>query len=647
MKVFFMRFCTSIFIALYACNISASEKKVALIWGNATYLGQWQSLDIVRNDANTMDKVFKSLGFETKLLSDGNLNEMKSSLKDFASMAKNADIAVFYYSGHATRLNDSYYIVPAKTYLGNDILSSDLLPAQDIITALKSSRLQLLFFDSCRDDATIEGVSKGNPNIVSANNVGPVTNYESNSPSGTMLCYASERGKKAYTGSGNLSTFTKVLSEHLTDGDEFRTVWANIITDVYLIQKQRPVNDGFYQHDLYLNPTGRRHIVPSQSTTQNSDHITTPTINNKKSISIIPNVAGAIIDFYGTKYEAGKSLLYEIGKTYTYTITANGYKSYIGSLTITETTPSTISITMQKNEAATFTVTSNTNANISFDGKSIGSTPITINTTSGTHTLSVSADDYYEYSSKVDLYAGANSKHISLTHKKSWFWDWDGDGLSIISYYYGNNYPIGISYMYRPENYKFSFGAVLGVSTGLFRGWNFGALTTVSQTTSISIGTGNNTTDSKEEISTIDGSEEPYSDFIDPYDEAKHYDAFALLLANIGYNICNGIMVELGVGAGYHRDLYYMDHTYLIKKTTKTNTNTGEVTESPYVYEQQTNSNWYKENGKWSPAMRLGVKFNIPAGSDNYITLGGGYTHLFSNTKYSSWDISLGFAWEF
>ena len=639
-----MSFFTSIIVFLFACNLSAREKRVALIWGNATYLGRWLSIDIAKNDADSMVRVFESLGFETKLLPDGNLNEMKSSLKEFAAIAKNADIAVFYYSGHATRLNDNYYIVPAKTDLGEVMLSSDLLPAQDIITALKSSRMKLLFFDACRDNAPIEGVSKGNPNIVSANDVGPGSNYESNPPTGTMWCFASERGKKAYTGSGSLSIFTKVLSEHITDGDEFRTVWANIINEVYLIYGQSPVNDGFYEHDLYLNPTGRKRIAPSQNIAQNSGQNTTPT-NSKKRISIIPNVSSAIIDFYGTKYEAGSPLLFEIGKTYTYTITANGYITYIGSLKVTDTTPSIINLTMQKNESATLRVTSNTNAMVSFDGKSIGTTPITINTTSGTHSLSLSAKRYYGYSSKVDIDAGSNSKYIPLTHKTPWFWDWDDDELNNISYYYGNKYPIGINYMYRPEYFRFSFGAIVGVSPGLFRGWDF-SLTKISQSTSISI-IGNNTTENKEETSTIDGSKEPYSAFIDPFNEAKHYDASALLLANVGYNPCNGIILEIGGGVGYHRDKYYMDHTYLIKKTIKNDTSTGEAVESSCTYEQQSKSHWYKENRKWSPAMRLGVKIIIPAGIDNYIILGGGYTYLFSNTKYSSWDASLGYAWEF
>ena len=56
-------------------------------------------------------------------------------------------------------------------------------------------------------------------------------------------------------------------------------------------------------------------------------------------------------------------------------------------------------------------------------------------------------------------------------------------------------------------------------------------------------------------------------------------------------------------------------------------------------------STWIKEDVKWSPAMRLGTKINIPVGQDFFFTVGGGYTYAFSNSKCSSWDASIGIAW--
>ena len=646
-KFFIKRIFASVAIVLLTCNLLAN-KKVALIWGNASYSGSWQSLPVVTNDANTMNRIFISLGFQTKMLHDGNLDQMKSSLREFSSMAKNADIAVFYYSGHATRHNNSYYIIPAKTLLGNDILASDLLPAQDIISSLKNSRMKLLFFDSCRDDTAIEGISKGNPNIVVATDVGPTTNNDTKSPSGTMLCFAAERGMKAYTGSGKLSTFTEVLSKHITDGDEFRTVWANIINDVYLIQKQRPVNDGFYQHDLYLNPGGVKISVPTSAATQSP--------NNMKSISIISNAPDATIDFYGTKYEAGNPLMFKIGETYTYTISANGYNSYIGELSVTDTSPSTINITMQKNENATLRIFSNTRANIFLDGKYAGTPSETISTKSGTHSLELYAKGYYSYSTSVDLDAGFNSKHITMTRKTPWFFDWDDYGAPVgyLSYHYSPKYQIGLQYLHRCDDSRFLLGANIAVSTGLFRGlealWGeqtYKVETTADATIDVTYADGSSVT-YKNSTTLTSGYADEYSEEIDPYNEAKKYESYFMFLFAGGYNPCNGILLEAGLGVASQCDKVYMPYNYTISKSVTTNMNTGEIGEPEYKYTRNEGSHWYIDKVKWSPAFRLGAKFLIPFNEgDCNILLGGGYTYLPANKKYSSFDVSVGVAWAF
>ena len=418
-------------VSFLSSNAFADGRKVALIWGNSSYMGDWQTLPVVQNDANTMKKVLESIGFETQFLYDGTLDMMKNSLREFSSKAKNADIAIFYYSGHATIINDGYYLVPAKTILPKDYLTSDLLPTQDILRALSKSRLQLLFFDSCRDRDNVNGDSKGNPNIRIPDYV---DRSNSKLPTGTWISYAVNKGKKAYTGNSELSIFTKVLAEHLTDGDEFRTVWANIRNELYLAQNQIPTNEGFYESNLYLNPSGRKFTAPAQSEVNHN--------SNKKSIVINTNVPNAKIDFYGTTYGTGSSLLFEIGKDYTYTVTAPGFQTYVGELSVTSTTPSNINISLKKDEAAELRISCNTVASVYLDDKYVGQTPLKITTTSGIHSVSLSSKGYYKYYAQLDLTSGVNSKKISMTHKTPWFFDWDDSHgpTDFISYNFSPKY---------------------------------------------------------------------------------------------------------------------------------------------------------------------------------------------------------------
>ncbi len=645
-NISFKRLIVGLLVLLFSCNIFAQEKKVALVWGNATYAGKWQSLNVVKNDANTMNNVLKSIGFQTKLLVDGTTEEMKSSLREFASMAKNADIAIFYYSGHATSINEGYYLIPSKTQLPDNLLTSDLLPMQDILIPMRGSRLKLLFFDSCRDIITIEGLSKGNPNILSPNDVGPTGEPDTEMPSGTMICYSAERGKKTHTGSGSLSTFTKVLSEHITDGDEFRTVWRNITNDVYLIQNQMPDNSGYYEHDLYLNPTGKKQPRPSQPLTGNS---------SKRTITIKTNVPGAVVDFYGNKFSTDKPLLFAIGETYTFTITADGYKQYVGKIDVTDSSPSTINVTLDKNESATLYVTSNVIAEVVFDGKPSGKTPILLNSTSGTHTIFLKANGYYPHSTNIDLVTGTNSKNISLIKKLPWFFDWDRYSPNThISYMYSPKYQFGLQYLQRLKGTHALLGATISISTNTFKGleWNKVVVTTSSTSTSsvtysVVDGNGNVVEYKNETTITYSDQQDDYSEEIDPYNEAEVYTSNSMYMLSGGYQPCNGIVFETGFGVFKHSLKHYMPYSYAIRKTVTTNSSTGEVVGEPeYNYTRINSSHWFKDNTLY-PAMRLGVKVLIPLGKykDNSITLGCGYTFPFGNKEFSSWDATIGFAW--
>lgn len=641
-----------VLFSAFSLSVFAGEKKYALIWGNSEYYGQWQNLPAVKNDVDTIAKIFKSLDFKTTVLLDGNLDQMKKSLRDFSRVAKNADTIVFYYSGHAQRLDDSYYLIPAKTKIDTLLLSSDLFPAEDILAITNNIRLRLLFFDSCREKSSIPGVSKsGNPNVRQSKHIGPNSNNNEEKrllPSGTMVCYACELGKAVYSNE-TLSPFTKYLAAHLLDNDEFRTVFANIIEEMRSKKYQIPVNDGFYKHDFYLNPSASR----------NSGNKNIPTtIPTKKIITINTNVSNATLEFGGKKFNAGKPLSFEIGKTYSYTISAPGYKTLTETLVVSEETPQNYNFILKKikeDDVANLEVTSNVKADVSFDGEFIGQTPLVIAALYGLHTLSLYADDYKDYKSKININTDNDKKNITLKRKYPWFWRWVDyeNATHYISYFFSPNYQIGVDYLYRINETKFLIGSNLAFSLGFFQGnlkyqpnIEQNSQSTYTYPNSITDETGN--TINYASIVTIqDPPIDEYSKEFDPYNEAKIYDSNARFLITGGYSLCNGIILETGLGFASHRDYIYMPNYYGIIKSVVVNTDTGEIlADNSPNYQKVEKSRWYKGEIKWSPALRLGTKTNIPIFKDYdlYLTLGGGYTFLFNNSKFSSWDLSIGFA---
>lgn len=199
--------------------------------------------------------------------------------------------------------------------------------------------------------------------------------------------------------------------------------------------------------------------------------------------------------------------------------------------------------------------------------------------------------------------------------------------------------------MYRFEDSRFSLGGMIATSFGLYKGWSFSI---IDLSTSIGVIVSDNQYIYK--YSYIDGSDYKYSDFVDPYNEAKHYDSDALFLVNAGFNVCNGFILEAGAGVGYLRDKYKMNNTYKITKTDVYDIQTNNLVRTDYDYEQTNKSHWYKQNSKISPAIRVGGKFFIPLGdyTDNgALLLGGGYIFQPCNKKRNTWDITIGYNWYF
>lgn len=632
-----------------------AEKKVALIVGNQNYDDEnFDNLPTCINDAKEMNRVLTGLGYSTIVAYDATKDEMLKAIDQFARQIKNADVAVFFFSGHATCIGRDLYMVPSRSGFLASSLSDQLVRVTNVRGLMeKNSRLSLLFLDACRDDATTDsGKTKGQRTPANLGLSGSSNDLNSSKATGCMIFYATQDGRKASIGNGSLSPFTQALTRHLTDGDEFRTVWSVIKKEVVAIApNQCPSSEDTYANDFYFNPTGAKNSAPVSSSKSNSD--------TKKRITIYTNATNATIDFYGKQYNDGQPLIFEKGKSYVYKITADGYQPYIGKIDVTEDTPNVVNITLAKTEPAKLYITTNRDVSVYMDGKYVGSTynkTATVTTVSGRHSIRLTANNCAEYNADVDLKKGNNYKYYALIKYQAKYWDWDEDydGSQYVSYHFSPEYQIGLSYLYRPEDSRFSYGAFVGLSTGLFKGIKLTSAysesyteTTLSYTMEIG-----GVSSQYLETTTLE-SDKPiktYNEDIDPDHKVKKYDANALILANFGYNPCNGIIFEAGVGAGYHQDKLYLPFTSYLTKTVTQNLNTGEyVGEPKYGYIQGTGETWFHKNTKWSPAFRLGAKALIPLdGWDTYfLSVGGGYTFLFNNSKYSSWDATLGFAWTF
>lgn len=636
-----------LFFSISSVNLKAEGKKYALIIGNSSYNieGSFRPLNSPVEDVRLMNAVFRRLGFERLVTLDANKKLMMDTIKIFCRGLSADDVVVFYYSGHGMNSGDDYVFVPVD-YIGKEYGSDDdaFVKLSDVRQMIgEKCRLSFFFIDACRNGKSEER-TKGRvePDFYPA---------KAEETSGQYVCYATKDKNTVPDGKvGQNSSFAKILSKRLFDKGEFLDVWESITADVQK-ETQRTQMPEIEKHKVvgkfYFNKDGRYLPLDKQSVTFRLEP-------NDSKIIIKAKTSGTKEEIYCS----GQSAIFKDGDEFDYVVKCSGYITEEGQLKITNTRNKCsrdFDASLKKQEPAVLHVSSeNTKkAKVYFDGRFVGNTPCEVKTMTGFHDVRVKSRLRYDYSKRILLDYTDMCLPVTLDYRAPSYFDWDEYAAHHVSYHFSPKYQASLSYMYRVDGYnvtRLSYGLILGFSPWFFKGMgdyfsqsvSVDVSSSTSVSTSVSVG-GVPIVGESEKKKIYDTSSMEYSSFVDPYGIAKYYDSNALALANIGFNACNGIMLEVGIGAAWHQDKYYMENTYKVLETIK-----GE--ESPiYDYSLQNVSHLYKGKVICSPAIRLGANFMIPFNRDYDfgLTIGGGYIYLPMNHRSSSWDASLGFIWSY
>ncbi len=115
--------CVMLILFLWvADSAAAAERRVALVIGNAAYLGQ-KTLNNPGNDAKDVAAMLGRLGFNAgKVTPQINLGRkaMNSVVQDFLANAEGADLAVVYYSGHGMQTAGESFLIPTDAQIQSE-----------------------------------------------------------------------------------------------------------------------------------------------------------------------------------------------------------------------------------------------------------------------------------------------------------------------------------------------------------------------------------------------------------------------------------------------------------------------------------------------------------------------------------------------
>jgi hypothetical protein len=246
---------------------AAAEQRVALVIGNAAYKNA-ATLQNPKNDATDVADALKRIGFETIVGLDLDKAGMEEKAIAFARAVREADVGLFYYSGHAMQFGGSNYLMPVDVVLRDEADMRRLVRVDDIVADLKQAKnLRILVLDSCRDNPLAEELSRS----MEASRGFTVDRGLARiiPPSGMIISYATQAGRTAADGRGRNSPYTMAFLKNIETKDEIGAIFRHITADVYTAtqSKQLPELSLSLIGDFYLNGRPQNEPEPVSAAT--------------------------------------------------------------------------------------------------------------------------------------------------------------------------------------------------------------------------------------------------------------------------------------------------------------------------------------------------------------------------------------------
>ena len=216
---------------LFASGWASAERRVALVIGNAGYVNAAVLKNPV-NDATDVASALERLGFEVVLGTDLDQSKLRRTVKRYSEMLVGADVAVFFYAGHAVQVDGQNYLAPIDTDLEREsdldfeTISLDLVKRQ----MEREARTLIFFLDACRDNPLTRRL--GTRSRSTGNSKG-LARLDANGE-GTFIAYATQPDNVALDGAGRNSPFTTALLANIErPGVEISELMTDVRRSVY------------------------------------------------------------------------------------------------------------------------------------------------------------------------------------------------------------------------------------------------------------------------------------------------------------------------------------------------------------------------------------------------------------------------------
>jgi uncharacterized caspase-like protein len=188
----------------WAATAQQSEKRIALVIGNAAY--QAQPLTTAANDAGLIAQTLQAAGFDVVGARDLDQDALRRSFRDFLDKAGSGPdtVAFIYFAGYGLQLEGENYLVPIDARIARDTdVAASALRASDYLRPLAALKLKtsIVVFDAARPSP----FARSGPPLA-----GGLALVEPES--GLLLAYNAAPGTVAPEGSGPYGAYAQALA---------------------------------------------------------------------------------------------------------------------------------------------------------------------------------------------------------------------------------------------------------------------------------------------------------------------------------------------------------------------------------------------------------------------------------------------------
>lgn len=222
-----------------------AEKRVALVIGNAAYLGVPLTNPV--NDAEDVAAKLRARGFEVVERKNLKTSQIGRTLREFRSKLSQGSVALVFYAGHGLQIKGENYLPTVDADIeGEEDVPNQSLSVKQLLDVLDESktRLNLVFLDACRNNpynrrfrSAGSGLAKETP------------------PSGTLISFATRPGNMASDGKGRNGLYTENLLKVMdVPNQPIELALKQVVSGVKLASKgqQEPWMEGSIEGEFHF-----------------------------------------------------------------------------------------------------------------------------------------------------------------------------------------------------------------------------------------------------------------------------------------------------------------------------------------------------------------------------------------------------------